>query len=145
MTYPQDWSYVKKSLDEVVFTKKPGADANAPVVSVQNLYSTKAGNGKFEDINDVIKVFENQLRTTQHAKVYPAEAYTYDKKGVKLTGKQFIAEYILEDKNYKQLMIAVPRKNGEVFHVWTYSAQADQYDKYFPKLKKMLDSWVIAE
>ncbi|MCX5813265.1 MAG: PsbP-related protein [Proteobacteria bacterium] len=145
LTYPEDWTYIKKTPHIIVFTKKAETNVNTPVVGVQNLLSTKMKDGKYKDVNAVIADFENQLRITQHAKVYPAEIYTYSKNGIKLTGRQFIAEYIFKDKNYKQLMIAVSRKNGEVFHVWIYSAQAEQYDKYFPTVRTMLDSWVIAE
>jgi hypothetical protein len=145
LTYPEDWVYVKKSPHIIVFAKKTDTNANAPVVGVQNLLSTKIKGGKYKDINAVIADFENQLRITKHAEVFPAEIYTYNKNGVSLTGKKFIAEYIFKDKKYKQLIMAIPRKNGELFHVWIYSAQAEQYDKYFPIVRTMLDSWVIAE
>jgi hypothetical protein len=145
LTYPEDWVYVKKSPHVIVFTKKAENNANAPVVGVQNLLSTKIKGGKYNDINAVIADFENQLRITKHAEVYPAEIYTYSKNSVNLTGKKFIAEYIFKDKKYKQLIMAIPRKNGELFHVWIYSAQTDQYDKYFPTVRAMLDSWTITD
>jgi hypothetical protein len=145
LTYPNDWVYVKKSPHIIVFTKKVGTNANAPVVGIQNLFSKKIKDGKYSDMSAVVADFENQLRITKQAKVYAAEAFTYNKNGVKLTGKQFMAEYVFENKNFKQLVIVIPRKNEEIFHVWIYSAQAEQYDKYFPTVKAMLDSWVIAE
>jgi len=143
LAYPNDWAYVKKSPHIIVFTKK--SVANAPVVGVQNLLSKKINNGKYSNMNAVAADFENQLRATKQAKVYPAETFAYSKNGVKLTGKQFIAEYVFENKNYKQSVIIVPRKNEEIYHVWIYSAQTEQYDKYLPTVKAMLDSWVIAE
>jgi len=143
LTYPNDWAYAKKSPHIIVFAKKAGA--NAPVVGVQNLLSKKVKDGKYTDINAVAADFENQLRITKQAKVYPVETYTYNKNGVKLTGKQFIAEYIFKNNNFKQLVIVIPRKNEEIFHVWIYSAQAEQYDKYLPTVRAMLDSWIISE
>jgi hypothetical protein len=145
INYPQDWVYVKKSLHEIVFTKNTKADASTPVVGIQNLYSTNVKGGKFKDIKDVVTVFENQLKITKNANVYPVETYIYDKNGVKITGKQFIAEYVYKNNNYKQLVIVIPRKSEELFHVWIYSAQAEQYDKYFPAVRTMLDSWIITE
>jgi hypothetical protein len=145
LTYPNDWMYVKKSPHIILFTKKAETNTNTPVVGVQNLFSIKIKDGKYNDINAVVADFENQLRITKKANVYPVETYTYNKNGVKLTGKQFIAEYAYKDKNYKQSVIVIPRKNGEIFHAWVYSAQSDQYDKYFPTVRTMLDSWVITE
>ena len=145
MHYPGDWTYVKKSLHEIIFMKKTGADLKTPVVGIQNLNSTKLKEGKFKDIDSVIEVFENQLKVTKHASIYPVETYVYDKKGKKVSGKQFIAEYVFKNNSYKQLVIVIPRTNGELFHVWIYSALTEQYDKYFSVIKKMLDSWTMTE
>ena len=145
LNYPENWTYVKKSPYVIVFTKKTGTDVNAPVVGVQNLLSTKVTGGKYENMDAVIKDFENQLKITKQAKVYPAETYVYDKNGVKITGKQFMAEYVFKNNNYKQLIIVIPRKNGEMFHVWVYSATAGVYDKNIATFKAMFDSWMIKE
>lgn len=145
INYPQDWGYAKQSAHIIVFTKKEGVDAKVPVVGIQNLLSTKVKDGKHKDVSTVLGDFENQLRITKHAKVYPVQTFSYNKNGSKLTGKQFIAEYILKDKNYKQWVIVIPRKNGEVFHVWIYTAPEEKYDKYSTIAQAMLDSLVITE
>jgi hypothetical protein len=145
LTYPEDWVYSKKSPHIIIFTNKTETNERTPVIGVQNLFSKKIKGGKYGDMNAVIADFENQLKITKHANVYPVEIYTYNKNGVKLSGKQFMAEYVYKNSNYKQWIIVIPRKNGELFHVWIYSAQAEQYDKYFPTVRTMLDSWVIVE
>jgi hypothetical protein len=145
MTYPQDWEYTKRAAHMIVFTKKEGADANVPIVGVQNLFSANVKGGRHKDVNAVLADFENQLRITKYAIVYPAEPYIYNKKGLKLAGKQFIAEYVFRDKNHKQWVVVIPRKNGEIFHAWVFSAPAELYDKYLPAAKAMLDSLIITE
>lgn len=145
ISYPQDWDHGQHSRHIIVFTKKDGADANLPVVGIQNLLSMRAKDGKYKDLDAVLADFENQLRVTKRAEVYPAETFTYSKQGVTLTGKQFMAAYTFKDKNYKQWVIVIPRKGGEIFHAWIYSAPEEQYDKYLATAQAMLDSWVITE
>jgi hypothetical protein len=145
MAYTQDWEFTKRSAHIIIFTKKEGADANLPVVGIQNLLSAKAKGGKHKDVNAVLADFENQLRITKYARVYAAEPYLYNKKGLRLMGKQFIADYVFRDKNYRQWVVVMPRKNGEIFHAWVFSAPEDLYDRYFPSAKAMLDSLVITE
>ena len=145
MAYGQDWGYTKRSAHIIVFTMKEGNDANLPVVGIQNLLSTKIKGGKHKDVNAVLTDFENQLRITKYARVYPAETYVYDKKNLKLTGKQFVADYVFKEKNYRQLVVVIPRKNGDIFHAWVFSAPEDLYDKYFPSAKAMLESLVITD
>jgi hypothetical protein len=145
MAYTQDWEFTKRSAHIIIFTKKVGGDANLPVVGIQNLLSTKIKGGKHKDVNAVLTDFENQLRVTKYARVYPAEPYVYNKKGLKLTGKQFIADYVFKDKNYRQWVVVIPRKNGDIFHAWVFAAPEDLYDKHLPSAKVMLDSLVITE
>ncbi len=145
MNYPQDWEYTKRAGHMIIFTKKGGADANVPVVGVQNLLSTKVKGGKHEDVGAVLADFENQLKITKYARVYPAEPFVYGKKGLKITGRQFVADYVFRDKNYKQLVVVIPRKDGEIFHAWVYSAPEDLYEKYLPSAKAMLDSLTMTD
>jgi hypothetical protein len=145
MTYSQDWEYTKRSAHIIVFTKKEGADANLPVVGIQNLLSAKVKGGKHKDVNSVLADFENQLSVTKYARVYPSEPYLYNKKGLRLVGKQFVADYVFRDKNYRQWVAVIPRRDGEIFHAWVFSAPEDLYDKYLPNAKTMLDSLTISE
>ncbi len=145
INYPQDWAYVKQSPHIIVFTKKEGIDANMPAVGIQNLFSTMVKDGRYKDVGAVLADFENQLKATNRAAVYPTEGYTYSVRGSSLAGKQFVAEYVLKDKSYKQWVVVIPRKSGEVFHVWIYSAPAELFDKYLAVAKTMLDSWMLTD
>jgi len=41
--------------------------------------------------------------------------------------------------------VVIPRKGGEIFHAWVYSAPEDLYEKYLPSAKMMLDSLTMTE
>ena len=141
--YPADWIYQKQAAHILVFSRKEGADKHVPIVSIQNLLSTKIKGGKYQSISAVIEDFQNQLKITKQAKVFPAEPFIYNRNDLKLAGQQFLAEYNYEGKNNKQFLVVVPRAGGDIFYVFTYSTPIEQYDKYFDTAKAMLDSWII--
>jgi len=141
--YPADWIYKKQDAHILLFSRKEGADKYVPIIGIQNLLSTKVKDGKYRNIMAVIEDFQNQLKITKHAKVFPPEPYIYDKRGLKLSGQQFVAEYSYKGIDNRQFLVVVPRLNGDIFHVFIYSAPIDQYDTYYDTAKAMLDSWII--
>jgi len=141
--YPADWTYNKQAAHILLFSRKNGADKYVPTVGIQNLLSTKSKGGKYQSVNSVIEDFQNQLKITKHAKVFPAEPFVYNRQDLKLAGQQFLAEYNYKGANHKQFLVVLPRVNGDVFHVFIYSTPIEQYDKYFATAKAMLDSWII--
>jgi hypothetical protein len=141
--YPADWTYNKQAAHILLFSRKDGADKYVPIVGIQNLLSTKSKGSKYQSVNSVIEDFQNQLKITKHAKVFPAEPFVYNRQDLKLAGQQFLAEYNYKGANHKQFLAVLPRVNGDVFHVFIYSTPIEQYDKYFATAKTMLDSWII--
>lgn len=141
--YPADWVYHKQAAHILLFSRKEAADRYIPIVGIQNLLSTKVKGGKYQNLMAVIEDFQNQLKITKHAKVFPPEPYVYNKRDLRLSGQQFIAEYNYKGVNNKQFLVAIPRLQGDVFHVFIYSAPVEQYEKYFYTVKAMLDSWII--
>lgn len=141
--YPADWIYSKQAAHILLFSRKDGVDKNVPIIGIQNLLSTKIKGGKYQSIGAVIEDFQNQLKITKQAKVFPAEPFIYNRNDLKLAGQQFLAEYNYKGKNNKQWLIVLPRVGGDIFHVFIYSTPAEQYDKYLGTAKAMLDSWII--
>ena len=88
---------------------------------------------------------ENQLKTVSNAMVYDPEPIQYDRKGIKLTGKLCVVEYGIGTEKYKQWLASLPSSDGSLFYVWTYTAPAKDYDKYFPMAQTMFASWTIKE
>jgi hypothetical protein len=141
--YPANWVYNKQAAHILLFSRKEGADKYVPIIGIQNLLSTKAKGGKYRNANAVIEDFQNQLKVTKHAKVFPAEPFIYNRNNLTLSGQQFLAEYNYKGENYKQFLVVLPRANGDIFHVFIYSTPAEQYDKYLSTAKTMLYSWII--
>lgn len=141
--YPADWIYNKQAAHVLLFSRKEGVDKYVPIIGIQNLLSTKIKGGKYQSISAVIEDFQNQLKITKHAKVFPAEPFIYNRNDLKLAGQQFLAEYNYNGKNHKQFLVAVPRTSGDIFYVFIYSAPIEQYDKYYGAAQAMLDSWII--
>jgi hypothetical protein len=143
--YPAGWIYTTQSAHTVIFSGKKETEAYYSTVSIHDLLSTKHKEGQYKDIDVIIEEYEKQLKTAQDAKIYHPEPFVYKKDGVKLTGKQFMAEYTLQRERYKQWMIIILRNDGEVFHVWIYVSPVKRYETYLGIAKAMLDSWVILE
>ena len=141
--YPADWIYNKQAAHILLFSRKEGIDKYVPIIGIQNLLSTKVKEGKYQNISAVIEDFQNQLKITKHAKVFPAEPFIYSRNDLKLAGQQFLAEYNYDGKNSKQWLIVLPRASGDIFYVFIYSAPIEQYDKYYGAAQAMLDSWII--
>ena len=142
--YPADWIYNKQAAHVLLFSRKDGVDKYIPIIGIQNLLSTKASGGKYQSVSAVIEDFQNQLKITKRAKVFPAEPFIYNRNDLKLEGQQFLAEYNYNGKNSKQWLIVLPRPSGDIFYVFIYSAPIEQYDKYYGSAAKaMLDSWII--
>jgi len=141
--YPADWIYSKQAAYMLLFSGKEGVDKYVPLIGIQNLLSTKVKGGKYQSTSAVIEDFQDQLKITKKAKVFPAEPYIYSRNDLKLAGLQFLAEYTYNGKNSKQWVIVLPRASGDIFYAFIYSAPIEQYGKYYDAVKTMLDSWII--
>jgi hypothetical protein len=143
--YPADWVYAKSSPYTVLFSGQEGTDAFYSTISIQNVASKKRG-GKYEDIDSFVTDLKNQLMTgAKNTKIYNEKPLAYEKNWVKLTGKEFIAEYIRQGEHFKQRVIVIKRDTGEIFYAWFYTAPENLYNSFLPVAEAMLDSWTIIE
>ncbi|MCX5815919.1 MAG: hypothetical protein NTX75_06695 [Proteobacteria bacterium] len=142
--YPYGWTYVKSGIT-VVFSGLSGTKAYFSTVSIQNLLSTKAKAGKYQDVDAVIGDFLNQLKTAKEFKRSNIEPFPYSKGSVHLMGKQFVGEYWRDGERFRQWIIVLPRPKGEAFHAWFYTSPITQYDEFLGTAKIMLNSWIIVE
>jgi hypothetical protein len=143
--YPADWVYAKSSPYIVIFSGQEGTDAFYSTISIQNIASKKRG-GKYENIDSFVADLKNQLITSaKNTKIYKEKPLAYEKNWVKLTGKEFVAEYIRQGEHFKQWVIVIKRDSGEIFYAWIYTAPENLYNSYLPVAEAMLDSWTIIE
>ncbi|WP_028895069.1 hypothetical protein [Syntrophorhabdus aromaticivorans] len=141
--YPGDWIHYTQAGHTVVFIGKKGGETYLPTVTIKNVFSVRMKGGKYKDVDAVIQDFEAQLKTAKEPSVYEPKTFFYTKNGLALQGKQFVAEYALKGEKYKQWVIIIPRGDGQVFHVWSYTSPASRYENSRGIAKAMLDSWTI--
>lgn len=142
--YPEGWIYYTQDHHTVIFIGEKGADSSLPTVTIKNLLSAKSG-GTIKSVDDVIADLEDQLKTTSNPIIFDPQPFQYDKDSVKLAGKLCVAEYSINAEKYRQWVVVLPNSSGSLFHVWTYTAPAKDYDKYFFIAQKMFTSWAITD
>ncbi|MCX5811673.1 MAG: hypothetical protein NT178_03910 [Proteobacteria bacterium] len=142
--YPYDWTYAKSGTT-FVFSGLSGTKAYFSTVSIQNLLSTKAKVGKYQNVDAVVSDLLNQLETAKEFKRSGIEPFPYSKGSMQLIGKHFIVEYIRDGERFRQWIIVLPRPKGEAFHAWFYTSPITQYDEFLGIAKAMLNSWIITE
>ncbi|MFA6992201.1 MAG: hypothetical protein WC269_02880 [Candidatus Gracilibacteria bacterium] len=127
--YPADWQKQEDVNSYTVLVANGKAS-----VAIQNLASTAMG-GVYANVNDVITEFKTQLNEAQNVKLSDESDLPYTlEDGTILTGKQFMVEYTIPEDNatYKQWQIVVPRKDGQIFHAWSYTSLVENYDEWLP-------------
>jgi len=125
----------------VVFSGKQGTEAYYSTVNVQSIASKQAG-GKYGTTEEAIEDLKQQFLTDPQAKIIEEGTSTLTKAdGTKYEGRYLIVTYLLEGKQLtKQDQRIFPRKDGLGFYAWAYTSPEDQYDKYFPIAKSMLEA-----
>ena len=68
---------------------------------------------------------------------------TYAKYGLKLEGHQFVASYDHQGQRFRKWALVIPRPEGGIAHIWSYTAPASQFDTYRPVAERILNSLKI--
>ena len=68
---------------------------------------------------------------------------TYVKYGMHLEGQQFVANYDHQGQRFRKWALVIPRPEGGVAHIWSYTAPVAQFDTYRPIAEKILNSLKI--
>ena len=58
-------------------------------------------------------------------------------------GRQLLLSYKHAGVIFDKRMIVLPRFEGTVVHVWSYTAPRAQYSSLHPKAERILRSWTI--
>lgn len=143
--YPDNWTYEKPDGSTVVFSGQSGTKAYYSTVSIQNLLSSKANGGKYQDVDAVINNFLGQLAKAKGFRTSDITPFVYLKGSKKLVGRQFVGEYSKDGESFRQWTIVIPRPQGDAFHTWFYTSPIKQYNEFSGIAKTMLDSWIITK
>ena len=143
VSYPMEWQLEKVSAFTNVFSGKLGTPAYDAIVSMQNVKphgvaaAEAVTNAAFNDLKTTL---------TQQAgavDIVGEKAVTYAKGGLVLAGRQFVASYEHNGRRFRKWALVLPRPDGEVAHIWSYTAPVEQFDTYRPVAEQMLNSLKI--
>ena len=141
--YPRDWVFNKPANMAAMFSGREGTPAFAVIVGVQNIQPTGAKNG-----DESVQRAMNQLKSSLGNMVWDLRtlsdsSWTYQHDGRRLQGQQMIVTYLYGGERFMKHLIAIPRPQGTVAHVWSYTAPERQFAAFQPVASQMLSSWRI--
>jgi len=141
--YPDGWVVSTPSPLTVVFSGRKGTDAFYAVVSIQNVKPSAAGDPR-EAMRAVVADLKSQWAAGATDVGYFGEGpITYENKGLRLEGHQFLVTYTQGGQRFKQWTVVVPRPAGTVVHVWSYTAPDALFPVFRPIAEAMRKTWAI--
>jgi len=142
--YPADWEMEKAAAYTTVFSGRQGTPAYDAIVSVQNVQPARTSQAE-----DAVRLAFNDLKAQLSAAaeglaINAEKDISYAKGGLKLAGRQFVATYSHGGRAFRKWALVLPRPEGDIAHVWSYTAPASRFDDFRPVAETMLRSWIIA-
>lgn len=138
--YPSEWQLEKVSAYTNIFSGPQGSPAFDAIIAVQNVQPQGAASGAeaasaaFEDLKSSLQ------RDAKGVDFVGEKAVAYVKQGLNLSGWQFVASYDHQGRRYRKWALVLPRPNGTVAHIWSYTAPSERFDEFRHVAEKMLQS-----
>lgn len=138
--YPSEWHLEKISAFTNAISGPQGTPAYDAIVALQNVRPGGSG--------DVARVALDNLKANlaqqaQGVQFIGEKAVTYAKYGLKLEGHQFVASYDHQGQKFRKWALVIPRPEGGIAHIWSYTAPASRFDTYRPVAERILNSLKI--
>ena len=141
--YPVAWEMSKPASMATMFSGREGTPDYAAIVGIQNIAPLGA-----KSPNEAAKRALNQLKASlgnavRNFTVLEDRDWTYARRGTTLVGRQLLVSYKHAGVIFQKRIIVVPRSEGTVAHVWSYTAPRTQYVSLRPHAERILHSWTI--
>ncbi len=138
--YPSEWHLEKLSAFTNAISGPQGTPAYDAIVALQNV--RPGGEG------DVARIALDNLKANLAQQAHGVQfigekAVTYAKFGLKLQGHQFVANYDHQGQRFRKWALVIPRPEGGIAHIWSYTAPASRFDTYRPVAERILNSLKI--
>lgn len=141
VAYPTDWNLVKMSAFTNVISGQKGTEAYEAMVTMQNVKPVDgAGDAAQAAFADLKNSLSSQAKNVAFIGEKPV---TYTKNGLTLNGHQFVANYEHAGRAFRKWALVLPRPEGEVAHIWSYTAPLDTFETYRPIAEGILNSLKI--
>ncbi|MBO6520505.1 MAG: hypothetical protein JJ900_08835 [Rhodospirillales bacterium] len=138
--YPAAWQLEKLSAFTNAISGPQGTPAYDAIVSLQNVKPAGDGDVARIALDNLKANLSQQARAVQFVGEKPV---TYAKYGLTLQGHQFVASYDHQGQRFRKWALVIPRPEGGIAHIWSYTAPATQFDTYRPVAEKILNSLKI--
>lgn len=144
IAYPGDWVVEIPSDFTAVFSGPRGSEAYLTTVGVQNILDpsalpTQSARRAFDTLKAEL------ANSAKDLQIISEEPYRYDKHGIRLEGFQLLVHYFHQGEKFRKWAVILPRSQGPVAHVWSFTAPERLFDLYRPVGQKMLRSWTIKD
>jgi hypothetical protein len=141
VAYPRDWNLEKMSAFTNVISGQKGTAAYEAMITMQNVKPTNVAGNAAQTAFDNLK--SNLSSQAQNVAFMGEKPVTYTKNGITLDGRQFVANYEHGGRAYRKWALVLPRPEGEVAHIWSYTAPLDTFETYRPIAEGILNSLKI--
>jgi hypothetical protein len=138
--YPSAWQFEKLSAFTNAISGPRGTPAYDAIVSLQNVKPGKDGEVARVTIEDLKANLSAQAHGVQFIGEKPV---TYAKNGLTLEGHQFVANYNHHGQQFRKWALVLPRPEGGIAHIWSYTAPLTQFETYRPVAERILNSLKI--
>lgn len=130
ISYPANWLGSRPDDFTMAFSGTAGTEQGYAVVSIRNVAVSNAVPRE--------AMAEGMLQQLRAQMAYADANITHDRTGPisigqgnnTVDGLQMMSSFKRGDASYRQWTVAVPRREGNVVHVWTYVAPTDLFLKY---------------
>jgi len=138
--YPGEWKLEKVSAFTNIFSGPEGSPAYDAIIALQNVQPEGAGSGDEAATAAFADLKASLQRDAQGVDFVGEKPVAYVKQGLSLQGWQFVASYDHQGKRFRKWALVLPRPNGTVAHIWSYTAPMERFDQFRPVAEKMLQS-----
>lgn len=144
INYPAKWIFDDTVKGAVVFSGQKNTPDFFSTINIQTVLTKKSG-GIYETVDDLLSDVKKQARSESPQTAFLEDgAYVLNlKDGTKLSGEYLKFIYSYKGQIIEQWQIVVPRKDGQVFYTWAYTAPIAQYQDNLTVAKAMLQTWTI--
>ena len=141
--YPVNWKVSKPNNLTIVFSGREGTSDYASIVGIQNIAPPGA-----KSPEEAVQRALNQLKSSLgnaviNFRVLEDRDWIYARRGITLMGRQLLASYKHAGVVFQKRMIVIPRFEGTVAHVWSFTAPLALFASLRPRAERILRSWTI--
>ena len=149
--YPRSWVGRRTSESVTVFEGRPGTDAHAAAVRVQNV-RVRGSRDLSEVLDAVVKRTKAEIeREAPDVRYLEEKSYAYSLGPLRLEGRQYVAAFTTLQAStgrrvpMRRWYVLIPRPEGAIAHVWSYGAPEARFETYRPLAEAMLRSWTLSD